>query len=243
MISFRRTIVTLLLLHSVAAYNLHLFTKRLKQISATVFISAPLLLQNPAFANGFAEPTITPCPPQSKNCLSSSNIKDITKYTPPWSYDTSTDVAFERLLRSIEGDGNLRVTTSFLPTTTTPPPPPPPSSSDTLNLPTPPPSSPYITVSASRAFKDQDTLTFLFKPLDNLILLTTRENNDDAIVPDFGAQRSRLYNLRTESGFKEMGGDRGSADVTGKKESLGTQLKSFYGLQSGKGWEDLLVDE
>lgn len=39
------------------------------------------------------------------------------------------------------------------------------------------------------------------------------------------------------------GGDRGSADVTGKKESLGTQLKSFYGLQSGKGWEDLLVDE
>ena len=226
---------------NINGFNINRFNVLPKKVKIPVELSLslvlPLLLINPLPSPAFDEPVLVPvtppsitqCPPQTKNCISSSNIKDITKYSPPWSYSTSTEEAFKTLKNSISSDPNLRVTSSYLPSTS--------SSLSSVES-----SSPYITASASRAFKDQDALTFLFKPSDSLILFTTKENNDDTKVPDFGAQRSRLKNLRVLSGFGEMGQGFGSADVAGKKESFGTQLKSFYGLQSGKGWEDIYED-
>lgn len=67
---------------------------------------------------------------------------------------------------------------------------------------------------------------------------------EDITGPDFGLQRKRLSEIRERAGtFGVMGEGLNSADSksTGEKGygPLG-QLKSFYGLQSGAGFEDVL---
>ena len=94
-----------------------------------------------------------------------------------------------------------------------------------------------------RTFAVQDVMEFIIKPSDSVVLFTTSEVLKDGssasdAVSDLGANRSRIEALRKKSGiFVPMGANLGSAD-NGKRLGVLGQLKSFYGIQSGEGFED-----
>ena len=87
-------------------------------------------------------------------------------------------------------------------------------------------------------------MEFVIKPADSVVLFTTAEvikkdSSASDVVSDLGANRSRMEALRKKSGiFTPMGANLGSAD-NGKRIGVLGQLKSFYGIQSGEGFEDV----
>jgi hypothetical protein len=106
----------------------------------------------------------------------------------------------------------------------------------------------YIRAYAKRITADSDEVEFLVKADDKVVLYrsTARKNGS---VSDFGANRKRIDDLRKRGGvFDLMGGgltadsfDGGDAASRGNGP-LG-QLKAFYGLQSGQGFESLLLED
>lgn len=135
-------------------------------------------------------------------------------YSPPWTYSSSSEEAFESLKKALGKDDKVHVTLSE------------------------PPSK--LSVEIDRSFPRQDEVRFSILPDDKVITFISKEKDDEALLPDFGFQKTRLAQIREAAGFTEMGSSIGSSDTAGKKESFKTQLKSFYGLQSGSGWEDVL---
>lgn len=160
-----------------------------------------------------------PTPGKPNNCVSTSNIKQLDTYSPPWTFQCSADEAFARikgLLKSseytlTEVDENSR----------------------------------YIKAEVNR-FNGVDTIEFLVKEEDNVVVFKSYEKEGPANgISDFGANRNRLDELRKKSNgvFALMGEGLGTADAfeggaSGSRNGLAGQLKAFYGLQSGAGYED-----
>ncbi|GMI06356.1 hypothetical protein TrRE_jg11784 [Triparma retinervis] len=157
---------------------------------------------------------VTSCSKTAKNCVSSRNIKDISMYSPPWTYSSSTEEAFDKLKSALSMDEKVHITLSEAPS--------------------------RISIDVDRQFPRQDEVKFSLLPDDKVITFVSKEKDDEALLPDFGFQKTRLGQIRESAGFSEMGSNIGSSDTAGKRESFKTQLKSFYGLQSGSGWEDVL---
>lgn len=135
-------------------------------------------------------------------------------YSPPWTYSSSSEEAFDNLKAALSKDEKVHITLSE------------------------PPSR--ISVDVDRQFPRQDEVKFSVLQDDKVITFVSKEKDDGALLPDFGFQKTRLGQIRESAGFSEMGSSIGSSDTAGKRESFKTQLKSFYGLQSGSGWEDVL---
>jgi len=102
------------------------------------------------------------------------------------------------------------------------------------------PTARYIKVEVLRNLYTKDEIEFLIKGEDSVVTFRV-SGVGDQLISDFGATRKRLERLRANAGgFGVMGQGMGSADVEAKsgKGPLG-QLKTFYGLQSGQGFEDV----
>lgn len=160
-----------------------------------------------------------PIPGKSSNCVSTSNIKQLETYSPPWTFQCSSDEAFARikgLLKSseytiTEVDDDSR----------------------------------YIKADVNR-FNGVDSIEFLVKEEDNVVVFKSYEKEGPANgISDFGANRNRVDELRKKSNgvFALMGEGLGTADsfeggAFGSRNGIAGQLKAFYGLQSGAGFED-----
>ena len=98
----------------------------------------------------------------------------------------------------------------------------------------------YLRVSAARGLAT-DQLEFVFDEKDKFVKLRSADASDAISISDFGANRRRMDGIRKAANiFDVMGGSYDSIENRGTGP-LG-QLKSFYGLQSGGGFEDLYKD-
>ncbi len=100
----------------------------------------------------------------------------------------------------------------------------------------------YVRAYARRLASDDDEVEFLVKSDDRVVLFrsTARKNGS---VSDFGANRKRIDDVRKRAGVFGLMGDGNTADSYdgGGAASRGNnpwgQLKAFYGLQTGQGFE------
>lgn len=160
-----------------------------------------------------------PIPGKSSNCVSTSNIKQLETYSPPWTYQCSSDEAFARI------KGLLK--------------------SNEYTITEVDDDSRYIKADVNR-FNGVDSIEFLVKEEDNVVVFKSFEKEGPANgISDFGANRNRVDELRKKSNgvFALMGEGLGTADsfeggAFGSRNGIAGQLKAFYGLQSGAGFED-----
>lgn len=152
----------------------------------------------------------------STNCVSTASVRQVDLYMAPWTFPEtmSAEEAMARLKGVIQSDTKL----------------------ETLAQ-----ADRYLKVRGTRNFC-VDEIEFLINPEDRVITFVSRQV-DGPDATDFGANRKRLDELRRKAQvFGVMGQDFATADASPKEGALG-QLKAFYGLQSGKGFEDLFLDE
>ena len=204
-------------------------------VASTIFLSptGALALEEDAVAASDSATTTsvakTPSVAQcgvSKNsppCVSTSNVRQLDLYAAPWTFDTSADEALARLKGAVEAEPlNAIVSTED-------------SSSRHL----------FVDSKRSKLGTTAYRMEFVINDSDKVITFRSSAPSD-LTGPDFGLQRKRLTEIRERSGaFGVMGESLDSADTksTGEKGygPLG-QLKSFYGYQSGGGFEDVLAE-
>ena len=107
-----------------------------------------------------------------------------------------------------------------------------------------------LRASADRIFPKQDEIVFKIEN-DGYVLFTSKEVDDMAVLSDIGEQQKRLEKIRLDTDlFRVMGDDiggDGTVDAVGVITGTNgrdpvSQLRAFYGQQSGTGYEDLLTD-
>ena len=106
----------------------------------------------------------------------------------------------------------------------------------------------YIKANVQRTFAVQDEVEFLVKGDDKVVVFRSSEKEEGSIG-DFGVNRKRIDSIRKRGAvFDLMGGGMtadsydGGGAVSKGNSALG-QLKAFYGLQSGEGFESVFEDE
>eukprot|EP00977_Amphora_coffeiformis_P003645 scaffold710_cov171-Amphora_coffeaeformis.AAC.14 len=173
-----------------------------------------------ARAEGETTPSIPACvkpPSGNSNCVSTASVRQVDLYEPPWTFpdSMSSDEAMARLKGVVSSDPKLEVM----------------GQSDL-----------YLKVRGTRNL-GTDEIEFLINPNDKVITFISKRV-DDPDGGDFGANRKRLDDLRKKSNgvFGVMGQEYSSADTAPRENAFG-QLKAFYGLRSGGGYEDLLLGD
>lgn len=159
--------------------------------------------------------------PNSPICISTSNIRQLDLYAPPWTFATSADEAMARLKGSVESEPLNSIV---------------PSEDNT---------SRHLLVDSKRSQLGSTAYRMEFVINEADAVITYRSSAPaDITGPDFGLQRQRLGEIRARATFGVMGESLDSADTksTGEKGyGFVGQLKSFYGLQSGGGFEEVLA--
>lgn len=197
-------------------------------LSRNEFISTSLLtlgtlLVNPPPSLASEQPEITACKValggKPTNCISTASVKQVDCYAPPWTFEVSAEEAMARLKGLIASDPSLELVEESLPN--------------------------YLRVTSNRGPLDvTDQVEFLVNEQDKVVTFKSFELGEPS-VSDFGANRKRLEQLRKRSnGVFGVMGDGLTADSYGDR---GTgplqQLKAFYGLQSGAGYEEVFQDD
>lgn len=196
--------------------------------SACGAILSSVVLPSVAIADGDTAETK---PPRSikgcevdDDCVSTANIKDAKgSYSPPWTFEVSPDEAFARIKGVLKSDDSFVIT----------------EIDDEAR---------YIRAYAKRITVDQDEVEFLVKSDDKVVLFrsTARKNGS---VSDFGANRKRIDDIRKRGAVFDLMGGGMTADSYdgGGAASRGNnpfgQLKAFYGLQSGQGFESVFEED
>jgi len=140
---------------------------------------------------------------------------------PPWTFEVSADEALARLKGAIAADPAFTV----------------------IELDE---DERFIRVEVQRTFKGQDEMQFIVKGDDKVVIFQSFEK-DGGTISDFGANRNRVESLRKKIGVFDIMGKGMTADSYGSVGAdrgggaLG-QLKAFYGLQSGKGFQDVFEE-
>lgn len=168
--------------------------------------------------------SITGCAIDSDDCVATSNIKDAKgSYSPPWTFEVSPDEAFARIKGVLKADEQFVITEEDK-------------------------DARYIRAYAKRIAIDADEVEFLVKGDDKVVLYKSSARKNGS-VSDFGANRKRMDDIRKKgSVFDLMGGgltadSYGGGGAASKGNGPLGQLKSFYGLQRGTGFESILADE
>jgi uncharacterized protein (DUF1499 family) len=101
----------------------------------------------------------------------------------------------------------------------------------------------WVSVKATRNLPTAsiDQIDFVIYPSDHVIVFQSKQI-EGSNTSDFGANRKRLEDLRQRSPFGLMGQDLESADTSTQREGTLGQLKAFWGLQSGTGFEDVILE-
>jgi hypothetical protein len=104
----------------------------------------------------------------------------------------------------------------------------------------------YLKVEAERndLFGSIDSIVFVINDKDHVVFFRSSTINNDN--NDFGFNKKRLGEIRKRAGiFGVMGESMMTSDIASDSERgngpLG-QLKAFYGLQSGGGFEDVVLE-
>lgn len=171
-------------------------------------------------------------------CVSTSNVKQLDMYSPPWTYPPSmtVDEALARLRGAIIDDDELNSIVSVD------------RLGDGEKKEEGSSSNKYVVVNVdskrSKLGEMMYRMEFVINDVDKVVTYRSSAPRDST-GPDFGLQRRRLNEIRDRSNgaFVPMGASLNSADTkTSSEQGFGLlgQLKSFYGLQSGSGFEDVL---
>lgn len=150
--------------------------------------------------------------------MATSNIKQLDTYSPPWTFEVSPDEAFARLKGIVKSDDSLTIVEIDE-------------------------KARYLIVNANR-LAAVDSMEFVVRGDDKVVIFKSFEKEASG-VPDFGANRKRVEELRKKSGgvFSVMGdgltADSYDGGAAGKRNGIGGQLKAFYGLNSGEGYQDV----
>ena len=164
-------------------------------------------------------PSIAPCPRSSSgdassstNCVSTASVRQLDQYLPPWTYNGMSRAEVVARLKGVI------------------------ESDSNLSLIVDQPN--YWKVQATRSF-NVDEIELVFNDADEVITFRSIQVGGPS-VSDFGANRSRLEAIRIKAQLGVMGQEYDLADPT--SEGAFGQLKAFYGLQSGTGFEDINLD-
>jgi uncharacterized protein (DUF1499 family) len=201
-------------------------TMLISSASSLLSIGASLLV-NPSAAS--AVETITACPKPAggsgggspaKNCISTASVKQLDLYMPPWTFPDNISIAeaMARLKGAISEDLKLSIEEQ---------------------------TETFLRVKAIRGFST-DEIKFLFNAEDRVITFNSQQIDglgDFGSQGDFGAQRKRLEEVKQRSKiFKGMGEEFATSD-TAPREGKWGQLKAFYGVNYGTGYEDIVLGE
>jgi uncharacterized protein (DUF1499 family) len=155
------------------------------------------------------------------NCVSTASIKQVDCYAPPWTFQVSPEEAMARLKGVLVADSSFSV-------------------EEVLH-------NNYIRARCSRGLllTTVDELEFFVNDQDKVVTFRSAEVGEDASVSDFGVNRKRLEEIRKKAGIFGVMGEGLTADsFDGGARGGGPlgQLKAFYGLQSGQGYEDIFEE-
>mmetsp|Transcript_16441 Transcript_16441/g.23292 ORF Transcript_16441/g.23292 Transcript_16441/m.23292 type:complete len:236 (-) Transcript_16441:57-764(-) len=166
--------------------------------------------------------SIKACDRDAKNCVSTANIKQIDLYSPPWTFEVSPDEAFARIKGVLKSDDSFVIT----------------EIDDEAR---------YIRAYAQRISADQDEVEFLVRADDKVVVFKSSERKEG--VPDFGANRKRIDDIRSRGAVFDLMGGGMTADsyegggAAARGNNAFGQLKAFYGLQSGQGFQSVFEEE
>lgn len=150
------------------------------------------------------------------NCISTASVKQVDLYMPPWTYPEGmpVDEVMARLKGAVSTDMKLEVVEE---------------------------KENYLKVKAIRNFAI-DILEFVINPAERVITFRSQQSEGPG-NPDFGGNRKRLNELKRRTQvFRSMGDAFNSADSEQQEGALG-ELRAFYGLGTGKGFEETLLGE
>jgi uncharacterized protein (DUF1499 family) len=197
-------------------------------IRSTLLLSVcgPLIHQpSPACSAPSSDASISPCSRPTNgggaNCVSTASVKQVDLFISPWTWaeGISAEEVIGRLKGAIATDGTLSlVGQNYV-------------------------DGRYICrVRAARNFCT-DEIEFVVNPADRVVIFRSQQVDGPDTVSDFGANRKRLDELRRRIGVVDvMGAEFASAD-SGPREGTVGQLRAFWGLQSGGGYESVLLDD
>ncbi|CAB9528835.1 expressed unknown protein [Seminavis robusta] len=194
-----------------------------------ILLSGLLTLTPPVWADEEAAPA--PAPPTIEacrkdpsggvtNCVSTKNVKQLDLYAPPWTFESSAEEAAARLKGVVASDSALDIVKKE-------------SEGDGKSL--------YFEIKSTRSAIFNDNLQFIINPQDKVVTFRAEQDGEPA-VSDFGAIRKELESIRTRCKFGVMGQGVSADSMPSQNGPIG-QLKAFYGLQSGKGFEDVFGEE
>ena len=192
-------------------------------LSRTDFLSTSLFsLVFVNYQSVNAAESIAPCKVvgggKPNNCISTSSVRQVDCYAPPWTFEVSEEEAMARLKGVIASDPSLELMEEVPPN--------------------------YVKVRAVRGRGVTDELEFLINAQYKVVMFRSAEAGEEPNVGDFGANRKRLEDIRKKASVFGVMGEGLTADSYGDR---GTgplqQLKAFYGLQSGGGYEEIFEDE
>jgi uncharacterized protein (DUF1499 family) len=168
--------------------------------------------------------SIEKCSTSSKfPCVSTASVKNLDMYLPPWTFSSSQYSATEvmsRLKGALTADPSCQIIQQE--------------------------GNQYLKAQAKRSdlFWTVDELEFVINEDDQVVFFRSLATTSDSA--DFGVNKKRLEEVRKRAGiFGVMGEGMNTADSSSYSERgygpLG-QLKAFYGLQSGAGFEDIVLE-
>jgi len=152
----------------------------------------------------------------SINCISTKNVRQLDLYAAPWTFETSPDEVIARIKGVVAADPYLELTST--------------ESENPF----------YIKAKATRSIF-VDNLEFLVNPVDKVVFFRAQQEGEPS-VGDFGAIRKELDSIRQRAKLGVMGQGIMSADSMPSQNGPLGQLKAFYGLQSGQGFEEVFED-
>jgi len=202
--------------------------------SLTTGILTTTILPNLSYAEEPTKKSIKSCPTgqnANKNCVSTSNIKQLDNYLSPWTFEVAPSEAFARIKGVLKADYNYNIVDI---------------DEDQM----------YLKAETRRSGGVLDVLEFIVNADDKVVVFKSGEkgiddpndnSNDGSFLSDFGQNRKRMESIRKKGVvFDVMGSGLNMDDYYGSKQGsngpLG-QLKAFYGLQSGKGFEEVVLDK
>ena len=163
-------------------------------------------------------PSVDACPKVaqgSNNCISTASVRQLDLYMAPWTYPK--DMPNQEVIARIKGAVNTNNRLEVVGQTDY-----------------------SLKVQAIRNFC-KDEILFLLNPKEHVITFVSKQV-DGPDAPDFGENRKRLEDIRRRVGVVGVMGEDFSY-MDNQKEGAFGQLKAFYGLRSGRGFEDVLLDE
>lgn len=138
----------------------------------------------------------------TSNCISTSSITSLEKYSPPWAFNGDADDEFNKLVSIINSDKYIKL-----------------SEVDSVKY--------YIHAEAKSAVPPTsvDDIEFLINKIDNII--TYRSNSRDLImagtqaVGDGGSNKNRLETIRRKLGVEEMRMSDEAEDYVKQTQNMG----------------------